>query len=166
MLRAVEETIHVTEDGTTTPTTSARMELLHVLNHGGNGDEDPAPVGALSPPLPIHRRRRVLAPENIRELQFEEVVDKTSELSMKFNEYALRHAIKTTPPRTSWALAMVHSRSSASAHPPVAPACWSTPTSTIALVPRGRDDRRGASARSPPPSKWTASKTQVPSRGA
>ena len=111
-----EETIHVTEDGYDDPDdVRLAMELLHVLNHGGNGDEDPrVPVWArYRPMLPTSTGAAAFwRPENIRELQFEEAVDKTSELSMKFNEYALRHADQNNPTENiMWALAMVHSRS-------------------------------------------------------
>ena len=169
-----EETIHVTEDGYDDPDdVRLAMELLHVLNHGGDGDEDPrVPVWArYRPMLPTSTGAAAFwRPENIRELQFEEAVDKTSELSVKFNEYALRHADQNNPTRITWALAMVHSRSFS--------VC--TPTGRArALVPyadlfnhrpespaEARRTDEALSARSPPPSKWTASKTQVPSRGA
>ena len=111
-----DETIHVTEDGYDDPDdVRLAMELLHVLNHGGDGDEDPrVPVWArYRPMLPTSTGAAAFwRPENIRELQFEEAVDKTSELSMKFNEYALRHADQNNPTEDiTWALAMVHSRS-------------------------------------------------------
>ena len=111
-----EETIHVTEDGYDDPDdVRLAMELLHVLNHGGDGDEDPrVPVWArYRPMLPTSTGAAAFwRPENIRELQFEEAVDKTSELSVKFNEYALRHADQNNPIEDiTWALAMVHSRS-------------------------------------------------------
>ena len=77
-----EETIHVTEDGYDDPDdVRLAMELLHVLNHGGDGDEDPrVPVWArYRPMLPTSTGAAAFwRPENIRELQFEEAVDKTS----------------------------------------------------------------------------------------
>ena len=88
--------IHVLEDGSDTKDdVRLALELLRVLNDGGDGEGDPrvAVWRDYSAMLPISTGAAAFwTPENIKELQLEVAVNKTLELRHHFMTSATRHS--------------------------------------------------------------------------
>ena len=71
------------------------LELLRVINDGGDGVDDPRVVvwRGYSPMLPISTGAAAFwTPDNIREMQLDAAVEKTMALRQHFMEQATRHS--------------------------------------------------------------------------